>query len=280
MITTIIPIIIIIIIIILYLKWNPCINNVLKLIKIAFANGFVGSEIIFSQILTIQNNNHTQEHKIYVENLFSLKGKTTRETPNNFTIIKSITIILAYVSRLQKKYLLFSLFSHTLIIFIKSNNTLLSHFYFLLHAQLSLDYLLFSKWLTLGCSLFFFLYNFLFLCSCTYSLCVFSKSATLCSLLSLAFLPSKNPFYSLLVSHYIFPLLKGRTLRPKSKTKPKPTPMNSLQHCLFIRLFSYSLLNQEYITSLIRNRLPFYIKEQSFFSHKGIDFSSTSRNSH
>ena len=77
----------------------------LKLIKIAFANGFVGSEIIFSQILTIQNNNHTQEHKIYVENLFSLKGKTTRETPNNFTIIKSITIILVYASLLKKKNL-------------------------------------------------------------------------------------------------------------------------------------------------------------------------------
>ena len=54
----------------------------------------VGSQIILSQILAIQNNNHAQEHKIYVENPFSLKGKT----PNNFTIIKSITIIFLCMS--------------------------------------------------------------------------------------------------------------------------------------------------------------------------------------
>ena len=69
----------------------------------------VGSQIILSQILAIQNNNHAQEHKIYVENPFSLKGKT----PNNFTIIKSITIILVYVSWLKKNLSYFSLLSHT-----------------------------------------------------------------------------------------------------------------------------------------------------------------------
>ena len=67
----------------------------------------VGSQIILLTILTIRNNNHTQEYKIYVENHFSLKGKTTGQTLNNFTIIKSITIIIVYVSRLNNKSLLF-----------------------------------------------------------------------------------------------------------------------------------------------------------------------------
>ena len=93
------------------------------------------------------------------------------------------------------------------------------------------------------------------------SLPIFSKAATLYSLLlgyllegsntllslSPVFLPNENIF-SLLVSCFIFPLLIGRTLRPK--------PSNSLQHCLFIRLFCYFLLNQEYITSLTRNLFP------------------------
>ena len=38
-----------------------------------------------------------------MENPFSLKGKITRQTPNNFIIVKSITIILVYASRLLKK---------------------------------------------------------------------------------------------------------------------------------------------------------------------------------
>ena len=37
----------------------------------------VGSQIILSTILAIQNNNHIQEHEIYEENPLSLKGKTT-----------------------------------------------------------------------------------------------------------------------------------------------------------------------------------------------------------
>ena len=108
---------------------------------------FVGSQIILSRILAIQNNNHTQEHKIYLENPFSLKGKTTGQILNNFTIVKSITIIIVYVSRLKKNLSYFSFHTHThthtLIISFKSGNTLLSSFYFLLYAQLSLGYLLF-----------------------------------------------------------------------------------------------------------------------------------------
>ena len=57
-----------------------------------------------------------------MENHFSLKGKTTKQTSNNFTIIKSITIILIYVSRLKKKSLIF-LCSHThKLSFSKGNN--------------------------------------------------------------------------------------------------------------------------------------------------------------
>ena len=104
---------------------------------------FVGSQIILSRILAIQNNNHTQEHKIYLENPFSLKGKTTGQILNNFTIVKSITIIIVYVSQLKKNLSYFSFHTHTLIISFKSGNTLLSSFYFLLYAQLSLGYLLF-----------------------------------------------------------------------------------------------------------------------------------------
>ena len=67
-----------------------------------------------------------------MENPFSLKGKTTRQTPNNFIIIKSISIILMYVSQFLKKkkksLLFFFTFTHThtLIISFKGNNTLLS----------------------------------------------------------------------------------------------------------------------------------------------------------
>ena len=79
----------------------------------SFKEENVGSQIILSTILAIQINNHTQEHKIYVENPFSLKGKTMRQTPNNFIIIKSITITFIYVSRLKKNLSYFSLLSHT-----------------------------------------------------------------------------------------------------------------------------------------------------------------------
>ena len=47
------------------------------------------------------------------------------------------------------------------------------------------------------------------------SLAIFLKAAKPCSLLPLAFLPSENLFFSLLVSRSIFPFSKGRTLGPK-----------------------------------------------------------------
>ena len=62
--------------------------------------------------------------------IFSLKRKTTGQTPNNFTIIKLITIILVYVSRLKKNLSSFPLLSHILIISLKDGNTLLSPPYF------------------------------------------------------------------------------------------------------------------------------------------------------
>ena len=65
-----------------------------------------------------------------MENPFSLKGKITGQTLNNFTIIKSITIILVYALWLKKKNLFyFSLLPHTQIIFLKGDNP----FSFLFH---------------------------------------------------------------------------------------------------------------------------------------------------
>ena len=78
---------------------SPAITSTITLALIPL----VGFQIILSQILAIQNNNHTQNTNIYMENPFSLKGKITRQTLNNFTIIKSITIVFVYVSRLKKK---------------------------------------------------------------------------------------------------------------------------------------------------------------------------------
>ena len=121
-------------------SWHLCPIPPLALIPL------VGSRIILPQILAIQNNNYTKEHKYLCGKLFLLEGKTTGQTPNNFTIIKSITIILVYVSWLNKNFSCFSLLSHTQIISLKSGNTLHSPFYFLLHAELSL-----------GCFFFFFL---------------------------------------------------------------------------------------------------------------------------
>ena len=97
------------------------------------------------------------------------------QTPNQFTIYQINYNNSCVCLTVKEKIYIYILLSHTLIISLKDSNTLLSPFYFLLHAQLSLGCLLFSKQLTLVCSLSFFLYDFLFLCSCTYSLCVFSK---------------------------------------------------------------------------------------------------------
>ena len=73
----------------------------------------VGSQIILSQILAIQNSNHTQEYKYLRGKPFLFEG-TTRQTPNNFIIIKSIAIILVYAPWLKKKKIsLIFLCSHT-----------------------------------------------------------------------------------------------------------------------------------------------------------------------
>ena len=75
---------------------------------------FVRSQIILSTILAIQNSNYTQEHKYLCEKPFLFEGKKiTGQTPNNFIIIKSIIIILMYVSWLKKNLSYFSLLSHT-----------------------------------------------------------------------------------------------------------------------------------------------------------------------
>ena len=142
-----------------------------------------------------------------------------------------------YISRLNKNISYFSLFSHTQIISLKGGNTLLSHFYFLLPTQLSLGCLLLSKRLTFGCSLFFLVWLPLSLLLRT--LFVSFRRRQPLTLSFLVFLSNENPFYSLLVSRSIFPLLKRRTLRPK----PKPKLSNSLYLCLFIKLFFYFLLN-------------------------------------
>ena len=92
-----------------------------------------------------------------MENPLSLKGKTTRQTPNNFTMIKSITIIFVYVSRLKKIYFIFLCFhTHTLIISFKGGKLLLSPFYFFSPRTFLLAVFFFFKRLPLGCFLFFF----------------------------------------------------------------------------------------------------------------------------
>ena len=119
------------------------------------------------------------------------------QTPNNFTIIKSITIILVYVSRLKKNLSLFFFFcslTHTNYLFQRQQHFALS------------------------------------------SLATFLKATTLYSLLlgyllegdntllsaSSCIPPKRKSIFSLLVSHSIFPLPIGRTLGPK------PKPSNSL----------------------------------------------------
>ena len=105
-----------------------------------------------------------------------------RQTSNNFTIIKSITIILVYVSRLKKNLSYFSLLSHThtLIISFKGSNTLLSP------PRLSS-----RRRQPFALS----------------SLAIFLKVAIPCILLPLAFLPREN----LLVLRFIFSLPIGRS---------------------------------------------------------------------
>ena len=102
-------------------------------------------------------------------------------------------------------------------------------------------------------------------CSHWVSVHILSVSNTLCLLEGGSTLlspsscvpPKQKSIFPLLVSCSIFPLSIGRTLGQKPKPKPKPKLSNSLQHCLFIRLFFYFLFNKEFIPSQTRNTLPF-----------------------
>ena len=91
-----------------------------------------------------------------MENSFSLKRKTIGQTPNNSTIIKSVTIIIVYVSQLKKNLFCFSLLSHTHYLSLSKAATLCSLIFILFstHSSLLAVYF-FSKWLLLGYSLLF-----------------------------------------------------------------------------------------------------------------------------
>ena len=130
--------------------------------------------------------------------------------------------------------------------------------------------------------------SLIFLCSLIHKLS-FSKATTLYSLLlgyilegsntllspSSCVPPKPKSIFSLLVSHFIFPLPIGRTLG--LKPKPKLKLSNYLQYCLFIRLFCYSLLDQEYITSLTNNLFSLGLGIHYLFNKEQISF--TPRNS-
>ena len=128
----------------------------------------------------------------------------------------------------------------------------------------------FSKRLPLGCFLFFLVqhlflyflqYATILLVTALSSLAIFSKAATLYSLLLLAFLPSENIFFSLGFTLY-FPSPHRENLWIKT--------IKFFVALSIYKLFSYYLLDYEYITSLIRNRLFFHNKKTqinlSFFN--------------
>ena len=124
-----------------------------------------------------------------MENPFSLKEKTMGQTPNNFTVIKSITIILVYVSRLKKNLSYVSLLSHTLSLCLMVKEK--SPYFSLLSHTLSLCFLeanplLSLPWLSPGRRQHFTLS----------SLVIFSKEATFCSLLLGYLLKSGNTLLS------------------------------------------------------------------------------------
>ena len=96
----------------------------------------VGSQIILSQILAIQNSNHRQKHKYLRGKPFLFEGKITGQILNNFTIIKSITIIFVYASQLKKKKISsFSLLLYTQIIFFKGGNSIFSILQYAAHTK-------------------------------------------------------------------------------------------------------------------------------------------------
>ena len=159
-----------------------------------------------------------------MENPFSLKRKAMEKTPNNFIIIKSIKIILVYVSRL-KKNLFFFFFSltHTLIISFKGGNTLLSPPW--LSSRRRQPFALFPLAIFLKAAIPYTLLPLAFLLSenlfslswfhALFSLAIFLKVAIPFILLPLVFLLSKNLF-SLFWFHALFFFsLKGELLGQK-----------------------------------------------------------------
>ena len=131
-----------------------------------------------------------------------------RQTLNNFTIIKSITIIGVYVSWLKKNLSFFPLLTHThtqklslskatilyslLFIFSSTNSSLLAVFFF-------------SKRFPLGCFLFFFFLVQLPLSLLLHilSLCLLESSSTLLSPSSYV-PPKQKSIFSLFISRSIF----------------------------------------------------------------------------
>ena len=108
-----------------------------------------------------------------MENPFSLKGKITGQTLNNFTIIKSITIIVVYVSRLKKILSYSSLLSNTHKLSVSKVAilcTLLSIF-FSTHSSLSLLAIFFSLSGSLLATFSFFLCHLVALLLFFFSIC-------------------------------------------------------------------------------------------------------------
>ena len=106
------------------------------------------------------SSNHTHKHKIYEEIIFYFEGKNHERNSKIYQINYNNSCVCLTA---KEKSLLFFLLSHILIISLKDGNSLLSPFYFLLHAQLSLGCLFLSKPLSLA-AFSFFLCGFLFLC--------------------------------------------------------------------------------------------------------------------
>ena len=186
--------------------------------------------IILSLILSISNSNHTQKHKYLLEKSFLLEGeKTTEETLNQFhyyQINYNIFCVCLMVKENLSSFFFFFFFfffalTYILFVFYKCDNTLLSPSW--LSPQRRQPFALFSLAISPLRRQPFALSSF----------AIFSKAATLYSLL-LGYSHPKIHFFSLLISHSIFPLPIGRTLGLK--------PSNFLQHDLFIRLhFIFSL---------------------------------------
>ena len=136
------------------------------------------------------------------------------QIPNNSTIIKLITIILVYVSRLKKFFFFLNFY------FYAATLCSLLFILFSMHSSL-LAIFFFSKRLLLGYSLFFFFFVRLPLSLLLHilSLCLLEGGSTLLSPSS-CIPPKQKSLFSFLVSCFIFPFPIGRTLRPK--------PSNSL----------------------------------------------------